>query len=165
VGRGYPVKRIVIFGLGSELYGMDIYELQEIIRMVEITRIPKASSFIEGVINLRGKVIPVIDLKKKFGIKGDDNPSERRIIVANVGGQTAGLIVDRVSEVTSVRDEDIEPPPAVLELEGRFINGLAKLGERIVILLKADEILNAMEKKELKNLSEEETKDEASQKV
>ncbi|MDN5332109.1 MAG: purine-binding chemotaxis protein CheW [Tepidanaerobacteraceae bacterium] len=159
------MKRIVIFGLGSELYGMDIYELQEIIRMVEITHIPKAPSFIEGVINLRGKVIPVIDLKKKFGIKGDDNPSERRIIVANVGGQTAGLIVDRVSEVTSVRDEDIEPPPAVLELEGRFINGLAKLGERIVILLKADEILNAMEKKELKNLSEEGTKDEASQNI
>lgn len=159
------MKRIVIFGLGSELYGMDIYELQEIIRMVEITRIPKAPSFIEGVINLRGKVIPVIDLKKKFGIKGGENPSERRIIVANVGGQTAGLIVDRVSEVTSVRDEDIEPPPAVLELESRFINGLAKLGERIIILLKADEILNAMEKKELKNLSEEETKDEASQNI
>ncbi|KXG78376.1 Chemotaxis protein CheW [Fervidicola ferrireducens] len=159
------MKRIVIFGLGSELYGMDIYELQEIIRMVEITRIPKAPSFIEGVINLRGKVIPIIDLKKKFGIVGDENSSERRIIVANIGEQKAGLIVDHVSEVTTVRDEDIEQPPAVLGLESRFISGLAKLGERIVILLKADEILNAMEKKELKNLSEEETNDEASQNI
>ncbi|WP_073255932.1 chemotaxis protein CheW [Caldanaerovirga acetigignens] len=146
---------MVIFGLGKELYGMDIFELKEIIRMAEITRIPKAPSFIEGVINLRGKIIPVIDLKKKLGIYGNENPEEKRILVTDVGGQTAGLVVDYVHEVADVEDKDIEPPPAVLEIEGRFIKGLAKMGERIVVLLKADEILSLKEKQELENLAKE----------
>ncbi|SHM42208.1 purine-binding chemotaxis protein CheW [Caldanaerovirga acetigignens] len=149
------MEKMVIFGLGKELYGMDIFELKEIIRMAEITRIPKAPSFIEGVINLRGKIIPVIDLKKKLGIYGNENPEEKRILVTDVGGQTAGLVVDYVHEVADVEDKDIEPPPAVLEIEGRFIKGLAKMGERIVVLLKADEILSLKEKQELENLAKE----------
>lgn len=149
------MEKVVIFSLGKELYGMDIFELKEIIRMAEITRIPKAPSFIEGVINLRGKIIPVIDLKKKLGIDGNENPEEKRILVADVGGQTAGLVVDHVHEVADIEDKDIELPPAVLEIEGRFIRGLAKMGERIVVLLKADEILSVKEKQELEKLSKE----------
>jgi purine-binding chemotaxis protein CheW len=149
------LEKVVIFSLGKELYGMDIFELKEIIRMAEITRIPKAPSFIEGVINLRGKIIPVIDLKKKLGIDGNENPEEKRILVADVGGQTAGLVVDHVHEVADIEDKDIEPPPVVLEIDGRFIRGLAKMGERIVVLLKADEILSVKEKQELEKLSKE----------
>ncbi|MFO7152515.1 MAG: chemotaxis protein CheW [Bacillota bacterium] len=151
---------VVIFGLGDELFGLDIFELQEIIRMVEITRVPKAPSFVEGVVNLRGMVIPIIDLKKKLGIEGSSPCEERKILIVNIGGQVAGFIVDYVTEVATVNEEDLEPPPPALALTDRFIQSLVKMKARIVILLKAAEILGAEEKEQLKNITKEDAHDE-----
>ncbi|MCG0274861.1 MAG: chemotaxis protein CheW [Thermosediminibacteraceae bacterium] len=150
------MKQVVVFGLGGELYGMDIFDLQEIIRMEKITHIPKAPPFIEGVINLRGKIVPVIDLKKRFEIEEGDKSHDPRIIVVNIDDLVAGFIVDYVTEVAAVKDEDLEPPPSALALAS-FIQSLAKIKDRIVILIKTAEILNVREKEELKNLSKEDS--------
>ncbi|TYP53787.1 chemotaxis protein CheW [Thermosediminibacter litoriperuensis] len=155
------MRQIVVFGLGEELYGIDIFDLQEIIRMVEITHIPRAPHFIEGVINLRGRIIPIIDLKKRFGLADGEITKDSRIIVVNIDDAVAGLIVDHVTEVAALKEEDLEKPPEALTIDARFIQGLAKMGDRIVILIKTSEILNVTEKHQLKYFSKEDTYEEA----
>ncbi|ADL07247.1 chemotaxis protein CheW [Thermosediminibacter oceani] len=155
------MRQVVVFGLGKELYGIDIFDLQEIIRMMEITHIPRAPHFIEGVINLRGRIIPVIDLKKRFGLADGEITRDSRIIVVNIDETTAGLIVDYVTEVAALEEEDLEKPPEALTIDARFIHGLAKMGDNIVILIKTSEILNVAEKDQLKNFSKEDTYEKA----
>ncbi|MEW6418926.1 MAG: chemotaxis protein CheW [Nitrospirota bacterium] len=134
------ILQLVTFNLGNEEYAVDILKVQEINRMVEITTIPNAPFYVEGVINLRGKVIPVINLRKRFGLDSKETDSQSRIMVVDVGA-TIGLIVDSVSEVLRLSSDTIEPPPPMTAGDGsEYIKGVGKLEDRLLILLDIDRI-------------------------
>ena len=145
-------EQLVIFELANEVYGVDIGRVQEIIRMASITRLPRAPEFVEGVINLRGKVIPVVDLKRRFGLRLEEETKASRIVVVDVGEQTIGMVVDAVSEVMRVPVSAVEPPsPVVTTIESDYIRGIAKLEGRLIILLDLDKVLSWEEKRKLRD--------------
>ena len=128
--------QLVSFRLGQEEFGIDILKVQEINRMVEITKVPQAPSYCEGVINLRGKVILVIDLRKKFEMEVREWDKDTRIIVCDVGGNQVGMIVDSVDEVLRIPSSTIEPVPTIVTAVGTdYIRGVAKIDERLLIFL------------------------------
>lgn len=128
--------QLVSFVVGNEEYAVPILSVQEINRMMQITQVPESPTEVEGVINLRGRIIPVIDLRKRFNTNADDQDKENRIVVVEVGSQTLGFIVDSVHEVLRVDRSIVEPPPpAVAGADVRYIEGLAKLDDRLIILL------------------------------
>ncbi|MCX7795644.1 MAG: chemotaxis protein CheW [bacterium] len=145
-------RQLVVFSLLSEDYGIDIYKVQEIIQYRDITFVPKAPPFVKGVINLRGKIIPVIDLKERFNLQEKEITSDTRIIVVEISSQTVGLIVDSVTEVLRIPKDNIEPPPPVTTIGADFIEGVGKLDERLIIILDIDKILTREEKGELVTL-------------
>jgi purine-binding chemotaxis protein CheW len=133
--------QLVTFKVGKEEYGVDISKVREIIRMVDITPIPNSPYAVEGVINLRGKVIPVINMGKKFGLEMRKTDPQTRITVVDVG-TTVGLIVDSVSEVLRISPETVEPPPSMTAGNGsEFIKGVGKLEDRLLILLDIEKLL------------------------
>ena len=135
-------KQVVLFDLGGETYGLDIATVHEIIRMQPVTKVPKAPVYVEGVINLRGKVIPVIDLGKKFGIDKTDRDKNNRIVVVNIQNTTLGIIVDAVTEVLRVPASSIEPVTDIVTFGYLdYLQGIAKLDEKMVILLSLDKLL------------------------
>ena len=141
------VLQLVSFNLGDEEYGVDILRVQEINRMVHITRVPKAPEFVEGVINLRGKVIPIVDLRKRFGLSVKPHDKNTRIIVVDIDGRTVGLIVDGVSEVLRFSMDTIEPPPPMVTgVDAEYIWGVGKLEDRLLILLDLSKVLANEEK-------------------
>jgi len=134
--------QVVAFNLGKEEYAINILNVQEIIRILNITRVPRADYFVEGVMNLRGNIIPVLNLHKKFGIDHYGNIEDRRIIVFKVDDVTAGVIVDKVSEVLHVNKADIEEANRLYSsLDTRLIKGIIKVGERLLILMEIDKLL------------------------
>jgi purine-binding chemotaxis protein CheW len=140
------ILQLVTFTLGSEEYAVDILKVQEINRMKEITRVPNSPSYVEGVINLRGKVIPVVNLRKKFGLTDKENDERSRIMIMDIQGITMGLIVDSVSEVLRVPSSIVEPtPPMASNISTEFIRGIAKLQDRLIILLDMDRLLGRAE--------------------
>lgn len=131
------------FTVGSEEFCVDILKVQEIIRMVPITVMPNAPEFVEGVINLRGKIIPVIDFRKRFHIfdADDSNDENRRIIVVSFGTITVGMIVDKVSQVIKINGEQISPTPDVVKgFDSDYISGVARVGDRLIILLELERL-------------------------
>jgi purine-binding chemotaxis protein CheW len=131
-------------------YGVPITQVQEIITVTRPTQLPQAPDFVEGIINLRGKIIPIIDLKKRFGMGASDITSETRSVVVEVDGQTVGIIVDEVSEVLRVANDDIEPPPAVVGgITAEYLTGVGKIEGRLLILLDMNKILTESEKADL----------------
>jgi len=148
--------QLVGFRLGEEQYAVGISEVQEIIRVPEVTRIPKAPEFIEGVINLREKVLPVLSLRKKFALEDVKRMDSQRIIVVNIDGISTGMIVDSVSEVLRLPKDSIEPPPPLLSgLDTDHLQGIGKLkdGKKLLLLLDLHKLLTTSEKKELSELS------------
>lgn len=147
------ILQLVTFRLGNEEYSMDILKVQEIIRHMALTKVPRAPDFVDGVINLRGRVIPVLDLRKRFGMAADERTHETRIIVVDVDGKTVGLKVDAVSEVLRMPASSVEPPPAiVMGIESEYIKGVGKLDSRLIILLDVAKILSRSEKDALGNI-------------
>src|SRR5437764_5959127 len=143
-------RQLVVSQLGAELYGVEISRVHEIIRLQSVTRVPKAPAFVEGVINLRGKVIPVVDLRRRFGLPTADHTRASRIVVVEIGDQVVGIIVDGVSEVLRVSSLIVEPPsPVVAGIDSEYLHGIAKLPERLVILLDLDRILAKEERRAL----------------
>lgn len=139
-------RQLVVFTLGQEEYGVDILQVQEIKRLTEVTRVPNAPVFVEGVINLRGNVIPVIDLHKRFGLGAFQPTQESRIIIVTVRDITLGIMVDSVSEVITLEEAAITPPPPLVAgIEASFVQGIGKLGDRLLILLNMDRILGLEE--------------------
>lgn len=135
-------EQLVTFGLGSEEFGIDIMLVQEIIRIPPITRVPKAPSYVEGVINLRGNVIPVVSLRNRFGMEPAEETDLCRIIVLQVHNKVFGIRVDAVTEVLRLDTDSIEPPPPVaLGMDSHYIRGVGKIGERLLILLDLDQIM------------------------
>src|SRR6201993_2409313 len=134
--------QIVGFRVGNETYGVPITALHEIVRVPEITAVPDAPEYMEGVINLRGKIVSVIDLRKRFGIKEAAASRRNRILVVEHNGRLNGLIVDSASEVLKIAAADIEPPPAVLQEGGlNCVTGLGKYRGRLIMLLDMSKLL------------------------
>ncbi len=135
--------QLVSFRLAQEEYGIEITKVQEIILMGEITRVPQTPPYIKGLINLRSTVIPIVDLRLRFGLPSQDPTDDTRIMVVNVGGKTIGIIVDAVSEVLRVSQDQIAPPPATVSGLGRdYLTGLVKLENRLLILLHIDRLFS-----------------------
>jgi purine-binding chemotaxis protein CheW len=150
LARGGEERQLVVFQLGAELYGVEISRVHEIIRLQSVTRVPRAPAFVEGVINLRGKVIPVVDLRRRFGLPTAEHSRASRIVVVELGDQVGGIVVDGVSEVLRVNTATIEPPsPVVAGIDSEYLHGIAKLTDRLVILLDLDRILARDERRAL----------------
>ncbi|GAB6183486.1 chemotaxis protein CheW [Thermodesulfovibrio hydrogeniphilus] len=140
------ILQLVTFTLANEEYAVDILKVQEINRMKEITRVPNAPYYVEGVINLRGKVIPVVSLRKKFGLPEEEEKSSQRIMIMDIQGITIGLIVDSVNEVLRISTDIVEPPPPMTySVSSEFIRGIAKLEDRLIILLDMDTFIGKEE--------------------
>jgi purine-binding chemotaxis protein CheW len=136
-------QHIVGFRVGRETYGVPISSLHEIVRMPEITAVPDAPDYMEGVINLRGKIVSVLDLRKRFGVKTITTSRRNRILVVEHAGHLAGLIVDSASEVLKIPAADIEPSPAVLqEGHSKWVTGMAKCNGRLIVLLDIGAVLD-----------------------
>ena len=134
--------QLVSFSLAQEEYGIEITKVQEIILMGEITRVPQTPPYIKGLINLRSTVIPIVDLRLRFELPQEEATDETRIMVVNVTGKTIGIIVDAVSEVLRVSQDQIAaPPPTVAGLGKEYLTGLVRLEDRLLILLDIDKIL------------------------
>jgi len=137
--------QVVVFSLGGEEYSVDISMVREIIRMVDLTRIPKLPEFIEGVINLRGQITTVIDLRKRFEMEPVVNDNNR-IIIVDSKGEPIGIIVDSVSEVMTVPPGQIEDMPSIKHARTQeYLKGICKVDDRILILLDLDKILTELE--------------------
>jgi purine-binding chemotaxis protein CheW len=144
--------QLVTFSIGEEEFGVDILKVQEIIRTMEITKVPRAQDFVEGVINLRGKVIPIIDLRRRFGLDSKTHDKHTRIIVIEINNMIVGFVVDSVSEVLRIPASTVEPPPPVVAgLESEYISGVGKLHDRLLILLDLDKLLSS---EDLESLSQ-----------
>jgi len=138
--------QLVVFDLADETYGVDIGSVREIIRIQEITKVPRTPDYVEGVINLRGKVIPVIDLRKKFGFKKAEVSKDTRIVVVDIGGNDIGVVVDAVTEVLRLSSDAVEPPSGVITTtDSDYLLGIAKLESRLVILLDLQKALTSMD--------------------
>ncbi len=136
--------QLVTFEVASEEFAVDILAVQEINRMMELTRVPQSPPEVEGVINLRGKIIPVLDLRKRFGFKIQDATAQSRIVVVEIGGRVLGFIVDRVHEVLRIPRSIVEPAPAMVSsIDSDFIAGVGKLDDRLLILLDLGRLFSA----------------------
>ena len=147
-------RQIVIFNIGKEEFGVNITEVREIIRMEQITKIPNTESFIEGVINLRGGIIVVIDLAMKLGLPDKEVDKNTRIIVIEVNDNTVGMVVDSATEVLRLKSDQIEPAPAVIteKIDSDYIEGVGILDERLLILLDLAKVLHAKEIEHIQQL-------------
>lgn len=136
--------QLVTFGVAGEEYAVDILSVQEINRMMEVTRVPQSPPEVEGVINLRGRIIPVIDIRMRFGMEKGERDQHSRIIVVEVGGRVLGFIVDRVNEVMRIRRSIVDTPPPMAGAAGAdFIAGVGKLDDRLLLLLDLDRLFGA----------------------
>ncbi|MGM5484685.1 MAG: chemotaxis protein CheW [Nanobdellota archaeon] len=145
-------RQVVVFKLADEEFGVNIDEVKEIIRMEQITKIPNTEDYINGVINLRGKIIVVLDLAKKLGLKSKEADHNTRIIVIEKDNNTVGMVVDSATEVLSIKGENIEEAPAVVtkKVSSDFIDGVGVLDERLLILLDLTKLLSNKDMEQIK---------------
>lgn len=135
--------QLVVFDLASEFYGVDIAAVREIIRMQSITPVPGAPPFVEGIINLRGQVIPVLDLRKRLGLTVGEQTDDSRIVWVTINNHDVGVIVDAVTEVLRINVSSIEPPSAMVSgVDADYIKGIAKLPSRLIILVDLNKVLS-----------------------
>jgi purine-binding chemotaxis protein CheW len=148
--RDEEILQLVTFHVDEEEFGVGILDVREINRMMEITRVPHAPEFVEGVINLRGQVIPVVDLRKRFGLGVVEHDKNTRIVVVELGEVVVGFLVDSVSEVLRVVQSAVEPPPPIVGgIDREYIEGVVKLDDRLLILLNLHRLLSSGEAEEL----------------
>jgi purine-binding chemotaxis protein CheW len=149
------VVQVVSFHLDKEEYGVDISQVQEIIRLVDITHVPRAPHFIEGVINLRGQLIPIIDLRTRFDMPRIAPTKSTRIVVTEIGHKRIGIVVDSVSEVLNIPVESVEEAPEIVAGVGTdYIRSVGKMGDRLIIMLDLSMVVSGEEKKQLEGSSE-----------
>ena len=153
--QGDRLLQLVTFTIASEEFGVEILKVQEIIRTLDITRVPRSPAFVEGVINLRGKVIPIIDLRRRFGIESKVKDKDTRIIVIEISTMIVGFVVDSVSEVLRIPASTVEPPPSIVAgVDSEYISGVGKLNDRLLIMIDLNKLLSPEEQHGLGNLSE-----------
>ena len=140
--------QLVSFKLDNEEYGIEVLKVREIIRMIPITHMPNTPPYVEGIINLRGKIIPVVSMRKKFGLLEQDNGSQTRIVVMDISGELMGFVVDSVSEVIRISGSEIQPPPNVVSggIDQECITGVINQAERLLVLLDLERLFSHEEK-------------------
>jgi purine-binding chemotaxis protein CheW len=144
--NGEEVKQLISFTVGTEEYGLELLRVKEVIRMRRITWLPRAPSCVKGIINLRGEVIPIIDLRDRFGLESTEDTAVTRVIVVEVEGQPVGMVVESASQVVRVPASQFDPPPRVMGDAARdFITAVGKLGDRLIIMIDVDKILSTDE--------------------
>ena len=141
--------QLVVFNIGDEEFGVDITQVREIVRLLDITYMPKAPEFIEGVVNLRGQIVAIIDLAKRLGIPSSPRGERTRIVIVEIGENTIGMVVDSVSEVLRLSSEAVEEVPGLIETEvpEHYIRGVGKLSDRLLVLLDLNKVLTHEEVK------------------
>ena len=150
---GDTLGQMISFAISDEDYGVDIQTVKEVIRKKEITRLPKAPAFVKGVINLRGDVIPIIDLRERFNMEQQEYTNMTRVIVVEVEGRSIGMVVDSVSHVLRIEEGQIEPPPpCVGKVSEEYIRGVGKVDDKLIVLLNINHILSTEEKIELEKV-------------
>ncbi len=143
-------QQLVVFELANEFYGIDIAVVESIIKMQAITQLPQTPCYIKGVTNLRGTVLPVIDLRTRFGLASQPDTKQTRVIIVTMGKIKVGVMVDDVSEVLRVPDQSIEPlPPMVNSVNADFLKGIVRLEDRLIILLEVAKVLDLQEQQVL----------------
>ncbi len=148
------ILQLVSFKIGNEEFGVNILNVQEINKMTQITKVPNAPDFVEGVINLRGKIIPVIDLRTRLKLDKKEHDKDTRIIVVEISNKTVGFIVDAVREVLRVPVSITEAPPEIVTgIDSEFIKSVGKLDDRLLILIDLNKIITNVEKQELENVN------------
>ena len=163
VGTGTDSKKFVTFELGEEEFGADVKSIKEISRMEETTQVPTAPSFVEGVINLRGTITPIIDLRKRLDLEEAEHDSDTRIVIAELEDQFTGMIVDTVTDVLEIPEEDIDPTPELVttQVSEEYLKGVGKVGEdRLIVLLDLTKVLSREEFEKIKQVSEENETDQ-----
>lgn len=149
------VRQFVIFNLHSEDFGVEITQVKEIIKPLEIFKVPDTPEFIEGLINLRGKVHTVFNLRKRFGLPAKEFDDNTKIIIVSVNSLSVGFIVDEVNEIVRIDEENIETTPQIItSLNKKYLSGVAKLDDRIVLLLDLGNVLSFKEQEQLNKLME-----------
>ena len=148
--------QLVVFQLGGEEFGVEIMQVQEIIRMPEITRIPQSPEYVEGVINLRGKIIVVINLDTKFDLHSKELDDDSRIIIVEVGDNVVGMVVDSVSEVLRLATSSVDPAPEIIstKIKADYLKGVGKLDDRLLILLDLERVLSDEEMSQVATVDE-----------
>jgi purine-binding chemotaxis protein CheW len=146
--------QLVVFELGGEEFGVEIMNVQEIIRMPEMTQIPQSPDFVEGVINLRGRIIVVVNLSKRFNLQSRVADENSRIIVVEIGNSVVGMIVDSVNEVLRIPISSVEPAPELVmsKVSRNYLKGVGKIDKRLLILLDLGRVLTVEEVSEITNL-------------
>lgn len=148
--------KVIVFSLAHEQYGVEVEKVRTIERMQPLTRVPKTPAFVKGVINLRGVVVPIIDLRGRFGLPETEYTDNSRMIIVAVKEMEVGLIVDTANDVVDVDSDEIEQPPEIVGgIRAKYLRGLAKLGEgRLLVLLNLEEVLNKSEIVQLEQFAE-----------
>jgi purine-binding chemotaxis protein CheW len=140
------MKQLISFTVGAEEYGLELLRVKEVIRMRQITWLPKAPSCVKGIINLRGDIIPIVDLRERFGLQPQEQTAMTRVIVVEVEGMPVGMVVDSASQVVRVPADQFDPPPTVMGGASReFITSVGKMGDKLVIMIDVDRILSIEE--------------------
>lgn len=135
--------QVVCFKIGEEEYGLEILKVQEILKLPKVTKLPKSADYILGVIDLRGQVIPIINLSTKFGIKDHSQSDNLRAVVVEINNKKVGLAIDSVSHVVRIDSKDIEPPPPIVRgISGKYITGIAKIESGFIVILDIDQIFS-----------------------
>jgi purine-binding chemotaxis protein CheW len=151
---GADLKQYIGFAVGEEEYGIELLRVREVIRMREITWLPRAPSFVKGIINLRGDVIPIVDLRDKLGLPSRPADADTRIIVVEIEARLIGMVVDNASQVVRIPAAQIDPPPLLLGgLPQEYISGVGKLDDRLVTLVNVDRILSGDDRLALQRLA------------
>jgi purine-binding chemotaxis protein CheW len=139
---GEELLQLVSFNIGNEEFGVDILQVQEIHRVLDVTRVPHAPEYVDGVINLRGKVIPIIDLRRRFGMERKEHDKHTRIVVVELSGKVVGFVVDAVREVLRISRSVTEPPPSIVGgVHEEYVTAVGKLEDRLLILLDLEKVL------------------------
>jgi purine-binding chemotaxis protein CheW len=148
-------RQLVIFELGKEQFGVDINLVEGIEKVLEITKVPQAPWYMEGITNLRNAIIPVMDLQKRFEMLNHESTKETRIVIVNIDGIKVGMVVTAVSEVLTIDDSVIEPPPALVSsIKTEYITGVAKIKNHLVLLLNLSRLLSEEEKREFSDIAQ-----------
>ncbi len=154
--------QLVVFNMAKEQYGVGIGSVHEIVKVPDITEVPDAPAYLVGVINLRGKIVPVVDLRKRLNLVSAERTKSSRVLITENGGKLLGLLVDAVSEVLKVQPEAVEPPPDMITSIGvEYITGVAKVETRLIILLDLARVLSIEDMKKVVKTGEQASGTEA----